>query len=77
MDKGFGDDYTYASCSAVNVVTSAVDCNGCNGHGTCVKVSQANLESAILQTGLSGHRDDLFITYHDVCFSIVQMLAVK
>lgn len=41
MDKSFGDNFTYVSCSAVNVVTSTVDCNGCNGHGSCVKVSHS------------------------------------
>ncbi|KAK9836584.1 hypothetical protein WJX74_003639 [Apatococcus lobatus] len=37
LDKSLGDNFTYASCSAVNIVTSAVDCNGCSGHGSCVQ----------------------------------------
>ena len=41
IDRGYGDNFTFASCSSVDIVTSNVPCNGCNGHGSCVQVGPA------------------------------------
>ncbi|KAK9845636.1 hypothetical protein WJX84_002297 [Apatococcus fuscideae] len=39
IDKSFGDNFTFVSCSSVNIVADDNPCNGCNGHGTCVQGS--------------------------------------
>ena len=38
FDKAYGDNFTFVSCAAVNVIADGPSCNGCNGHGSCVQV---------------------------------------